>query len=452
MVLNDPNFQAVLARIPDYSALPAFDEMDARTQGLKAMSNASVTVRTVGQSTSGTPIDLISIGKGSPSVLLVGAPHPNEPVGCLTIEYLIDQLVRHPELLDHTRCTWHFIKAIEPDALRMNEGWFKKPGNPIVYLQHFYRPALADQAEYSFPLSIPGYQFVASTPENLAYQEAIRLTSPDLLYSLHNAEFGGVFYLMTHDVQGLAAELSRQPPVYGLAVDEIGEPTAQGQALARGVFEAPNTLKFAAAPGFYNAGKSAFDHAKALHGTLGLMAEIPYWQPRGRYPTTGAMTVESIFAPLVRLIHQVERMAIRHQAIHQLAQSSQDARLSRAIRENLIFLGMYRDLYSNIPDGKYLPSDAARHCQAMCLVTLRPVSMLARLCDQLLARNGDDTDLRLAYEEASDLLATASRDQAVIGDMESVPLRTTVTVQVAALLAATTALKRNASLSGLSPD
>ena len=441
--------QQVVEAIPDFKALPAFDELHARTQALKLRGDAAVSVRTLGHSESGMPIELVSIGAGPLSVLLVGAPHPNEPVGCLTIEFLIDHLLRDPDFLEATGCSWHFIKAIEPDALRMNEGWFKHPGDPVAYLRHFYRPALADQAEYGFPLSMPGYHFEASKPENLAYQEAIKLTQPDLLFSLHNAEFGGVFYLITHDVNGLCAELAVQPPTFGLTLDEIGEPTAQGQTFAPGVFESPNTRKFAAAAGFYNAGQSAFDHAKEAHGTLGLMAEIPYWQPKRTGASAEERTVAEIFAPLVAQIQAVQQLAARHQAVHEQLVSPTEVRLSRAIQENLTFLQMYRDMYSNLPEGKYSPGDAAVHSQAMGLLTLRPVSMLARLSALLLARRGEDAALKAARDEVSAFLDVASR---AVGDMEVVPLRTTVAVQVVAALSAARALSRKAAAAPVTPN
>jgi hypothetical protein len=42
----------------------------------------------VGASAEGRPIELLSIGNGRRPALLVGVPHPNEPIGTLTFEFL----------------------------------------------------------------------------------------------------------------------------------------------------------------------------------------------------------------------------------------------------------------------------------------------------------------------------------------------------------------------------
>lgn len=56
------------------------------------------------------------------STLSGGAPHPHELVACLMIEQLIDRLCAGSEFRCALPHRWHFIKAIEPDALRLNEG------------------------------------------------------------------------------------------------------------------------------------------------------------------------------------------------------------------------------------------------------------------------------------------------------------------------------------------
>ena len=52
-----------------------------------------VGVECLGMSRAGRRIPLLTIGDGPSSALIVGAPHPNEPTGCLTILRMLDRLV-----------------------------------------------------------------------------------------------------------------------------------------------------------------------------------------------------------------------------------------------------------------------------------------------------------------------------------------------------------------------
>ena len=69
---------------------PTVEEMEACPRKLAA---DGIDVRTLGKSRSGRPIDLVSIGDGPLSALIVDAPHPNEPAGCATTELLIERLL-----------------------------------------------------------------------------------------------------------------------------------------------------------------------------------------------------------------------------------------------------------------------------------------------------------------------------------------------------------------------
>ncbi|WP_312742141.1 MULTISPECIES: M14 family zinc carboxypeptidase [Enterobacteriaceae] len=161
-----------------------------------------VTVTEVGMSAQGIPINMISIGKGPLSALFVDAPHPNEVIGCTVIEYLITRLCQDTAFREALPFLWHFIKAIEPDTLQLNEGWFRSPGNLQRYYEQYYRPPLNQQAEYAFPFADNDWLSRHPLPENIAWQNAIRLARPDFLYSLHNSEAGGVYYVASGSPAG----------------------------------------------------------------------------------------------------------------------------------------------------------------------------------------------------------------------------------------------------------
>lgn len=248
-------------------------------------------VRRLGHSGQGRPIDLISIGNGERSALIVGAPHPNEPIGCLTVLALIRRLARDRSFRARSGWRWHFIPAIDVDGLALNRGWFSGPRTIDRYLAHFYRPAFARQPEYGFPLEMPGYRFDAVTPEALCWQSAMEIARPDLQSSLHGADSGGSFYLLSQDRPALAARLSRQPATQGIMLNDLGEPGAELTRFAPGVFSyfdvAPYVAQIVREGGAvqnqWSAGRSSAEFAAERYGTFSVTCEVPLWEdPRQR--------------------------------------------------------------------------------------------------------------------------------------------------------------------------
>lgn len=99
---------------------------------------------------------------------MFGGPHPNEPVGCMAIEFLMRRLCEDEALRTELGYTWHFIKSIDSDGMRLNEGWFKGPFTPTQYAWHFFRPAPFDQVEWTFPLDYKTLHFDTPMPETEA--------------------------------------------------------------------------------------------------------------------------------------------------------------------------------------------------------------------------------------------------------------------------------------------
>ncbi|WP_242460832.1 hypothetical protein [Burkholderia cenocepacia] len=82
-----PHWLSLVKEVPDFHAVPTFNHMAQRTQETQHRYPDLVTVTRAGLSGQGEPIDLISIGDGPLSALFIGARHPNEPIGCLLIDY-----------------------------------------------------------------------------------------------------------------------------------------------------------------------------------------------------------------------------------------------------------------------------------------------------------------------------------------------------------------------------
>ncbi|MEM1650097.1 MAG: hypothetical protein QXX47_04410, partial [Sulfolobales archaeon] len=78
----------VLEGVPDFRGFMTFKELEDSTDMLAREYRDVVRVVDAGSSRCGERIRALIIGRGSKTALLFGAPHPNEPIGTLTLEYL----------------------------------------------------------------------------------------------------------------------------------------------------------------------------------------------------------------------------------------------------------------------------------------------------------------------------------------------------------------------------
>jgi hypothetical protein len=53
----------------------------------------------------------LKIGSGSKNALLLGCPHPNEPIGAMMLEYFTQALVDDDALRKELDFTWYVVKA-----------------------------------------------------------------------------------------------------------------------------------------------------------------------------------------------------------------------------------------------------------------------------------------------------------------------------------------------------
>lgn len=279
------DLRAIADDIPNYDVFLTIDELNASSHRLAEEFPDLVTIRVVGHARSGEPIELITIKGGEQQAFVVGGPHPNEPIGTMAIEYLSRKLCEDSALRDELGYTWHFIKSIDSDGMRLNEGWFKGPFTPSNYARHFFRPASFDQVEWTFPIDYKTLQFDNPLPETQALMAVIDEVKPTLLYSLHNAGFGGVYYYATGGDETLFKQFHEIPTWFDLSLD-LGEPevpyaeplapavykmlsirTAYDHLAANGV-EDPSTL--------ITGGASSAEYA-AKYGSYFLVVEMPYY-------------------------------------------------------------------------------------------------------------------------------------------------------------------------------
>ncbi len=439
------SLRELASQVPDYRQLPTVESMRSRTEALRSLSKPDVIVRDIGRSRLGETIEMITIGTGPMHVLLVGTPHPNEPIGCLTIEFLIEKLVAEPSLCSASECTWHFVKTIEPDGLRLNEGWLARPADASAYFANFFRPALDEQAEYTFPLSTAAHVFNMPIPENMAYREAIRIAEPDLLYSLHNSEYGGVFYVVSRDVPGLLQDLGTQPARFGARLDQIGELGAEMTPLAPGIFKALDIGAWIEATGARNtwrAGQSVFGHC-APSDTFVLTVETPYWHEPGGSTHDGIAVLLSDALVEMPTWH-AEGLGMMDQHLDDLAEMAegQDVRFVLALREAQASARRFLSQAFQLPP---MPMDAiaARALRRSTrLASLRAPAMLGRLARRIAARRElPAISVRNANAQASACVAGALAEPWLGQGLQTFPLRNSVALQVQALIDSIYALR-----------
>ena len=323
----------LLRAVPHYESFLSADEMRQRWQALLNRYPGLFRARTVGQSRDGRTIELLSAGHGARAVMLVGAPHPHELVGTLTIDFLAHYIAEQPMAQSELGCSWHFIQVIEPDGLSLNEPWIAKARRPSNYLRSFYRPPLSDQAEYTFPFSTRDHSFGMTTAEANAWRTALDWVRPDLLVSLHNSEVGGAFFFTSGDDFELDSSLVECAGWLGFDVDARGEPGSLPKAGRPGVFRFPDEIEQsildAAALGPSSSlltGDSSAGYAQRQFGTLSLVPEIPYWRIREGIPATMMLPQRPTTDELVNaLLPAVDRSAC----------SAGTARLLRALEDDV---------------------------------------------------------------------------------------------------------------------
>ncbi|CAF1526914.1 unnamed protein product, partial [Adineta steineri] len=143
---NTSVYDSLMNSVPDYSRFFTVDELINRSRNLALKRSSLVQYRGIGHSQNGETIPMLTIGNGAKSLLLYACPHPNEPIGTLLIDFLLNALFDHSELLD--KYTWHLIPCVDPDGTRLNEGWFTGPFTISNYARYFYRPRLQEQVEW----------------------------------------------------------------------------------------------------------------------------------------------------------------------------------------------------------------------------------------------------------------------------------------------------------------
>ena len=189
----------VLRNVPDYKVFFTVDEFNKNSEELVEEFPGEASFVSLGRSGKGEEISALKIGEGSFNAVLVGGIHPFEPVGSLMQDYLSRTLLENPEYLKDLDVSWTLIKCIDPDRMKMNEGWFKEPRTPLNFVKNLYRPALRHQVSCNFPIEYKTWIWNNILPETQCLMDYIDAYETNLMFELHNSWLSGTWYRITKD-------------------------------------------------------------------------------------------------------------------------------------------------------------------------------------------------------------------------------------------------------------
>lgn len=292
-----------LRKLPEADVFPSVDDLVAGLRRVHAAHPDVTSMRRIGTSRLGEPIEEIVIGDADRHAVVFGGVHPNEPIGNITALHLVQNLTEDRDLLDRLGYTWHVIPCIDPDGMRLNEGWFTGPLTREHYGRQFYRPAPDEQVEWTFPFSYKRAYFDRMMPETVALMRLIDDTEPAFMCSLHNGEYGGVYYYLSRPEPELYGALHDIAAAVDLPLD-TGEPEApyveQYAPAIFGMIRSEDQYDFTEAAGLDPterlSGASSAAYA-AKYGTLTLVTEVPYWTHPDADDTT---TLTQTYADVLR--------------------------------------------------------------------------------------------------------------------------------------------------------
>jgi len=271
--------------VPVIERFPTVDELVASFAELAAEHPAQVRRRRVGTSRLGEPIHAVTVGSGPCHAVIVGGIHPNEPIGGPTALHLARTLAADAELREELGYTWHIIGSIDPDAMRLNEGWFSGTLDRAEYGRNFFRPASDEQVEWTFPLEYKELYFDRVMPETLALMRLIDDVRPTFVCTLHNGELGGVYYhIGPAGAPELYPLLHAIPAHVGIPLDTSDRaapyvpryaPAIFGHLGVEAHYEHAASLGMDPTRGL-DSGTSSGSYAEK-YNTFWLVSELPYW-------------------------------------------------------------------------------------------------------------------------------------------------------------------------------
>lgn len=276
----------IIREVPAYQEFLTVNELNESSKRLSSQYPKIVEMFEVGESSNGEKIQGLKIGEGATKVLLLGCPHPNEPIGAMSIEYLAKRIAENDVEREKLDCTWYMIKCCDVMGTRLNEGWFKGAFTPRKYALYYYRTPMYKQVEWTFPIEYKTLKWTNPSPETRALMKLIDNVKPDVLASLHNSSFRATYFYISTPNPKLHkllhnATLEQNVPIHR------GEPeTPYVEKLDEAIFKVPTCIqaydflaKFANKDPAHviKHGAGSYEYAsKANENVFAIICEVPY--------------------------------------------------------------------------------------------------------------------------------------------------------------------------------
>ncbi len=279
------NIEEILQNVPEYQEFYTVNELDEAAMKIAASYPKQAALTSIGRSGNGHEILRLTIGKGSKHCICFGCPHPNEPIGAMTVITLAGLLAENEELLQETGFTWHLIPCIDPDATKLNEGWFKGPFDLLHYAKEFYRPEGKRQVEWTFPFSYKGHSFASPMEETKALMRLIDEVRPSFVYSLHNTGFGGAYWYVSENIPELNQKLEKAAGHQNIMLNRGETESAYIRKLSGSVHSMMSILEYIDYSEAHNypvdelgdAGTCSADYINSVCKCFTMIAELPYF-------------------------------------------------------------------------------------------------------------------------------------------------------------------------------
>ncbi|MHA2288375.1 MAG: M14 family zinc carboxypeptidase [Promethearchaeota archaeon] len=439
--------EKILDQVPNYKEFMTIIELDESSKKLAQIYD-NVVLTEIGKSREGRVIYCLKIGEGKENALLFAFPHPNEPIGSMTLEFLSQFLAENPEFTKKTGYTWYIIKAIDIDGAIRNEGWFKGKFTPLKYIKHYYRPAPYQQVEWSFPINYKKLKFDSPAPETQALMNLIQKTKPKFMYSLHNSGFGGLYFYISYGIEALYTNLVKLVEREHLPL-HLGEPEAAYiKKLHDGVFQMfgiQNQYDYLVDKGIENPqefiknGTSSYDYLKRIAGeeSFTLVCEMPYFYNN----SIGDASLTEFERRDLRIqsLEYSREIAIHSKKIFRRIKKFCDksTRLYTAVEEYIRIIRPMLELEINVTktssmyDGKATVSQAFDLNIASRYQNLQIISMIVRLCNEAISFHPDkEADLKKDKNDLEKWIELKLKELLSNTNFEVIPIQKLVRVQI----------------------
>lgn len=375
--------------LPPLPRYPTVDELAARAALLAGRRSRDARLRRVGVSRAGTPLWLLSLGRGSRQALVVAGPHANEPVGGATVLRLAERVLADPRLTEGADATWNLLLCLDPDGLRRNEGWLTGPYSLGCYFRNFFRPGFHEQPEW-----LPDGAAAAALPETRALLRLQDELKPFFQCSLHGVDVGGGFVELTRDLPGLDRRMAHAAARLGIPRELGPYDTLYWPRLGPAVYRIPRPRPRGLAAAITEAAVESTWCHPLRYGTVTAVVEAPMWGvpgvQDGAPPADPGAALHAVSTTLRHDARVLEHLLARVRP--HLGGTPDVARLLAPVDDYLLVCPGLADAWdpATTDPARPLPPLTNAHLTALRIAGRRIAVRTAGLLHQLVTRAGRD--------------------------------------------------------------